>query len=58
LQPGARPDQIPHVDVTGDEVLLTFGFTLGAFWHDVGALVALATLFLTTTFLLLKYRHA
>ena len=56
VQPGAPPDQIPHVDVTGDEDLMTFGFTLGAYWSDVWALTALSAVFLTATFLLLKYK--
>ncbi len=57
-QPGARPDQIPHVDVTGDDILMTFGFTLGAYWWDVLMLVVLSALFLAATFALLKWRRA
>jgi hypothetical protein len=54
-QPGASPDQIPHVDVTGDEVLLTFGFTLGSYWADVAMLALFSAYFLATTWLLLKF---
>ncbi|GIL42172.1 hypothetical protein Vafri_236 [Volvox africanus] len=56
LEPGTPPEQVPYVDVTGDEVLQTFGFRTDAWWTDVGALLLLMCAFLTSTFLLLRYR--
>ncbi|EFJ49894.1 hypothetical protein VOLCADRAFT_104135 [Volvox carteri f. nagariensis] len=68
-QPGTPPDEVPYVDVTGDEcperagvtaastiTLPTFGFRTDAWWNDVGALLVLMCAFLTSTFLLLRYR--
>ncbi|KXZ50395.1 hypothetical protein GPECTOR_16g568 [Gonium pectorale] len=55
-QPGTPPDQVPYVDVTGDEVLQTFGFRSDAWLRDVGCLLCLMVAFLTSTFLLLRYR--
>ncbi|GIL74182.1 hypothetical protein Vretifemale_4181, partial [Volvox reticuliferus] len=56
LEPGTPPEQVPYVDVTGDEVLQTFGFRTDAWWSDVGALLLLMCAFLTSTFLLLRFR--
>lgn len=44
------------MDVTGDEVLSTFGFATHAWWSDVWGLVLLMLTFLATTFLLLRYK--
>ncbi|GFR46198.1 hypothetical protein Agub_g7729, partial [Astrephomene gubernaculifera] len=55
-QPGTPPDQVPYVDVTGDEVLQTFGFRTDAWLADVAGLLLLMCFFLASTFLLLRYR--
>jgi len=57
-QPGAPPDKLPHVNVSGDDILATFGFSTSdsAYWDDVAALTLLCGLLLGATFLLLKYR--
>ncbi|KAF5834484.1 hypothetical protein DUNSADRAFT_8809 [Dunaliella salina] len=57
-QPGAPPDKLPHVNVSGDDILATFGFSTAdsAYWHNVAALTMLCGLLLGATFLLLKYR--
>jgi hypothetical protein len=44
------------VDVTGDQILETFGFATDKYWSDVGYLCVLCTAFLGATFLLLKYK--
>ena len=48
--------QVPYVNVTGDQVLETFGFATNAWLSDVAGLLALMAAFLATTFLLLRYR--
>lgn len=53
---GTAPDHIPHVDVTGDQILATFGFDLDTLRPDLCWLCGLCALFLTATFFLLKYR--
>ncbi|KAL6745275.1 hypothetical protein V8C86DRAFT_42591 [Haematococcus lacustris] len=55
-QPGTPPELVPHIDVTGDDILNTFGFQVDGYWPDVRRLLLLCAVFLTATYLLLKYR--
>ncbi|GFH16579.1 ABC2_membrane domain-containing protein, partial [Haematococcus lacustris] len=55
-QPGTPPELVPHIDVTGDDILNTFGFQVDGYWPDVRRLLLLCAVFLTATYLLLKCR--
>lgn len=51
------PPQVPYVDVTGDDILGTFGFSTSgwqAYWSDCLALAFMTGVLLLATFLLLQ----
>lgn len=53
--PGVKPDDIPHVDVNGDQILSTFGFQLETYRLDMAVLLGMTAVLMTATFLLLKF---
>ena len=55
--PGVKPQDIPHVDVNGDQILQTFGFELETYGQDVALLCGMTALLLTLTFLLLRFNQ-
>lgn len=54
---GVPPEDVPGVDVTGDEILETFGFNTDKLARDVMMLLLNCVFYLSLTFLLLKYRR-
>jgi hypothetical protein len=49
-------EDVPHVDVDGNTVLLTFGFSPEGLWANVAMLAIQCGAFLGLTFLLLRHR--
>eukprot|EP00798_Chlamydomonas_sp_ICE-L_P020668 gene20668-27458_t len=55
-EPGVPDDQVPHIDVNGDQVLQTFGFAITehAYWYNVCMLLVFTVFYLTSTYILLR----